>query len=578
MKNSVSVRTRLFVNFLIFGILITCVGCVSVIGLQKTQKSSEELSKIRIRNLIDYDEISNTNQRVPKMLYELKGISNKDARETYRKSIEECKKNSDYYLKEAKENAGSAQQDKIDVLTADVNTFFENVQTALDAIEKGDNAAFSSAMQANQTVSEKIDKEVLELIEANDDSIKVLMKKQLSTFSTTIKTTMAVVVIAVILFILALWNVNNSIIFPLRKLEDKLNQMIRDIQNQQGNMSDRVPVKANDEIGRVATNINQFIITLDGIISKVSLNTNSLENVVSNVIGKVGRANSNSTDISAVMEELAASMEEVARVVIDVNSNMEKVNGEVVDMTKSTEDMLNYSKDMKKRAGEMEDAALVTKDSTEKVVLDINKRLEAAIENSKSIEQINSLTEDILAISGQTNLLSLNASIEAARAGEAGRGFAVVADQIRELADSSKEAASSIQELNSDIVKTVCELIENLNEIVAYMNNTIMKDYDNFVEVGKQYNEDAMTLNQTMDNFADKNQKLSELISVVANRMDGISRTVDESSHGIMSAANNVTTLVSDMDDIHTEMDQNESIAKALKVETDCFVIEAVEQ
>lgn len=78
--------------------------------------------------------------------------------------------------------------------------------------------------------------------------------------------------------------------------------------------------------------------------------------------------------------------------------------------------------------------------------------MQQAIENSRSVEEVNALTDEILNISSQTNLLALNASIEAARAGEAGKGFAVVADEIRVLADSSRETAGNIQQINAKVV------------------------------------------------------------------------------------------------------------------------------
>lgn len=113
------------------------------------------------------------------------------------------------------------------------------------------------------------------------------------------------------------------------------------------------------------------------------------------------------------------------------------------------------------------------------------------MEDSKSVEQVNGLTNEILNISSQTNLLALNASIEAARAGEAGKGFAVVADEIRQLADSSRETASNIQNINNMVTAAVKELIQNSDAMVSYINDNILPDYDGFVSSGKRYRDDA---------------------------------------------------------------------------------------
>ena len=87
-------------------------------------------------------------------------------------------------------------------------------------------------------------------------------------------------------------------------------------------------------------------------------------------------------------------------------------------------------------------------------------------ENSKSVDHVNELTDEILNISSQTNLLALNASIEAARAGDVGRSFSVVADEIRLLADSSRETANKIQNINSVVISA---------DILVYLVNLLHK-------------------------------------------------------------------------------------------------------
>ena len=153
--------------------------------------------------------------------------------------------------------------------------------------------------------------------------------------------------------------------------------------------------------------------------------------------------------------------------------------------------------------------------------------MQEALENSKSVEKVAQLTEEILNISSQTNLLTLNASIEAARAGEAGKGFAVVADEIRQLADSSRETANNIQSINEMVIRAVQGLMKSSEEIIAYINKTILPDYESFVKSGQQYSEDA---------------------------------------------AMNVDSLVHAISAVNSQMDENSAVAKNLKEESENFV------
>ena len=113
----------------------------------------------------------------------------------------------------------------------------------------------------------------------------------------------------------------------------------------------------------------------------------------------------------------------------------------------------------------------------------IHKDVAEAVEASKSVNEIEKLTENILNIATQTNLLALNASIEATRAGEAAQGFAVVADEIRQLADSSRETANNIQEISGKVIEAVNNLSANATEMIRFVDEKVALDYDNFVKI-----------------------------------------------------------------------------------------------
>ena len=187
----------------------------------------------------------------------------------------------------------------------------------------------------------------------------------------------------------------------------------------------------------------------------------------------VNIVNSSAYDISAAMEELSSSMEEVAATSSNVNNNAGTVGDEVKELAEASKALSAYAEEMKKRAASIEKEAETNKNDASNVVEGILSSLRKAVENSKSVERVGGLTEEILSISAQTNLLVLNASIEAARAGEAGKGFAVVADEIRELADSSRKTAGNIQNINNMVIAAVNELVRNSDEIIKYLQESI---------------------------------------------------------------------------------------------------------
>lgn len=184
------------------------------------------------------------------------------------------------------------------------------------------------------------------------------------------------------------------------------------------------------------------------------------------------------------------------------------------DMREQAKDGAGFINDVKVKAQEIKSNAENSKASTVDMITSIRELLKVAIENSRSVDKINELTNEILNISSQTNLLALNASIEAARAGEAGKGFAVVADEIRVLADN--------------------------------IDTILHKFYDS-----------AQNLEQTME--------------AMTTGIEGVSTAVEESAQGISVAAQSTSQLVEALGDIKNEADLNHKISDLLSNEVEKF-------
>lgn len=380
-----------------------------------------------------------------------------------------------------------------------------------------------------------------------------------------------IIAISVTLLMVALYCVIRFVIKPILATNKDIRDIISGIDKGEGDLTRRVAVLSNDEIADLGNGINLFMDKLQQILKMIIENTNHMENVVREVGESVATSNDSATDLSAMTEELSATMQDVGHSVSVINNNTENVRGDVEMIAHKSGEINEFSKEMKANADKMESDARNNMDKTNETIGIILEGLGKAIEDSHSVGQVTSLTDEILNISSQTNLLALNASIEAARAGEAGKGFAVVADEIRGLADSSRETANRIQQINSVVVAAVNNLSDNANELVGYIQNAILPEFEAFVESGVKYRDNASYIENAMQEFTAKTDMLKKNIDEIALSISAITTAVDEGAEGINGAAKSTQNLVEDIVNINDKMNENKVIAQTLQKSTHVF-------
>ena len=236
-------------------------------------------------------------------------------------------------------------------------------------------------------------------------------------------------------------------------------------------------------------------------------------------------------------------------------------------MAKECGTITDYSVHMKARADELEYSAQHILETTSAKVEDILSVLNQAIEESKNVDQIKSLTSDILEICSTITLIALNASLEAARAGEAGKGFAAVAAEIQKLAASSRQTANKIQETNVVVTKAVHNLSENAHNLVEYLNNSILTEFQAFVQIGSQYQNDAAYVEHAMDTYNEKVNGLHAAIAEIVEAIGTITNAIDGGVVGITGVADSTQSLVGDMADIAGRMGINQEVVSELNKE-----------
>ncbi len=426
----------------------------------------------------------------------------------------------------------------------------------------------NNGMTANLNAITEAETAFNELVQGSADAL-LHEKQDLAEQLTTISNGLIVTYLAMVVLMMLV--IRRSIVKPAKDASHHLSNIIDKINSREGDLTERIYVKSKDEIGQLVGGINNFIEQLQGIMVKIRKESNHMNELVTNITDGINDSNENASSISATMEQLSASMEEVAATLDEITTGAQEILDSSNSMSKMAEDGKEYVEDVKKRAISVRKDAEQSKHTTTDMLSGIRSMLEVAIENSRSVQKINELTDEILNISSQTNLLALNASIEAARAGEAGRGFAVVADEIRVLAENSKNTANNIQTISGMVTSAVDDLSKNANAMITFIDETVLTDYDTFVNSANTYHDDANHMDDMLENFYMGAQKLAETMAQMTEGIDGINTAVDESAQGVTSAAQSTGHLVQALTDIKGEADINREISEELQNEVKKF-------
>lgn len=432
--------------------------------------------------------------------------------------------------------------------------------------------AYKTANGSIAKYSNNIEKAISSMREHVNSVTQEERKSLESTYRASVVTCTFTIAVSIIALLFVVFAVVTMVIKPLLRTQKEINGIIVNIDNKKGDLTQRVTPINNAEVDAVGKGINVFMTKLQAIFKAVVTNSTRMERVVDDVRQSVQTSNSSVSDLSALTEELSATMQDISENASVINTNTDNVAKEVELIAEKTDELTGYTKDMKAHAQSMESVARTNMESTDRKVSEILEVLQKAIEDSNSVKQVNSLTNDILNIASQTNLLALNASIEAARAGEAGRGFAVVASEISQLAAASQEAANNIQRINAVVTNSVTNLSDNANGLVSYINDSILPEFERFVESGVEYNDKASFIEGTMTDFKEKTDSLKQSMLEISSSINTISHAINEGVNGVVSAADSTQLIVEDMDNISHKMDENYEIADSLKKETSIFI------
>lgn len=354
----------------------------------------------------------------------------------------------------------------------------------------------------------------------------------------------------------------------------QVNAKIYDLVHNEGDLTQKLDVRSGDELELIAGNVNELLAYIRKIMIGISSGSMRLMSSSRKMVDHLSSADESITDVSATMQEMSAAMEEttsslnqITEAIDEIYSSVERIAGNADAGKVSSQEMESRASGANDAAAEGEKKANI---ETEKMAASLNEK----IAKSKSVEQIEVLTSNIIEITEQTNLLALNASIEAARAGEAGRGFAVVADEIGKLAGNSADAAARIRQVSAEVIQAVDELAEGSQQMIEFVRNSTEEGFGGLVATSENYATDANAMRAMMEQFAQTAEELRSTMDGIRESISAVNIAVEESAKGIAGVSESSVQLTGNVNDIQSEASDNNGIAEDLATEVGKFKLE----
>lgn len=329
-----------------------------------------------------------------------------------------------------------------------------------------------------------------------------------------------------------------------------------------------------DEFGQIIGAVASLRKEFRRLIRNVMKQTEQLDNTIDLTNRNMSDLGENITDISATTEQLSAGMEETAASSQEMSATASELENAAAMIAEKAGDCATTADEISKRASKLENDFKQSYSQGEAIFNDVKSKLEIALEESKSVEEINVLAEAILQIASQTNMLALNAAIEASRAGEAGKGFAVVAEEIRMLAGDSRKTVTKIQNVTKGVIDSVANLSENADALLRFVNENVRKDYGTMLQATDQYGDDAEHINELAADLSATSQELLASIQNLVKAIQEVTQAANEGAEGASGIAQKASVIVEKSQEIIASVNDSDEGARSLSREISKFSID----
>lgn len=536
-KHIHKISFKLIANFALVITLLLFIWALGLYNINKINQASEKLylnNTLGISYIKELSENSTFNYLSSKLL-----VNSEDASERKKIIQDITTKNSrstQLISLYSSSTTSAEDSERFDEIVTTLKKIQETSDKIISLVNDNKINEASNYVEELDTLRGDLTLKLDKLIELNNRWAENSLIKNRETYNYSVKITTIVLVISLILVLIFATRITTRISKSLKKIMTLSNRLAK------YDLSENINIKNKDEFGEIATSLNIAQKNLRNIITsvinsteKVNSSSEDLSTAIEEVTCQFDQINDSSLEISSTVEETSAITEELSASILEVTSSIDVLS------EKATDGNINAEK-IERRSTKIKDNTAYVINNTSNIYRSFENNIKISIEKGRVVNEIVTMANSIEAIAEQTNLLALNAAIEAARAGEQGKGFAVVAEEVRMLAEQSKSSVQNVKNTINEVKTAFNNITDSSNNLLHFIDDEIMKEFNNFINVGDKYEKDGMFIREMSENIA----SMSEEVSATMNELSDAVHSLASMSQNSSSNVTNVKDSIND--------------------------------